>query len=113
MSALAYYSATMVMGSIVAILSSTPSRPGLARKMLSAAPHRGADFAVKTCGHCTLGVSNNKEIIDSTISSDGDLISAFTGRLSNTAELVKRLSNLGFHPVSANPADILVSAFRA
>ena len=101
------------MGSIVAILSSGPSRPDLARKMLSAAPHHGGDFVVKTCGCCILGVSNNNEIIDSMISSDGDLISAFTGRLTNIAELVESLSRLGFRQASTNPADILVSAFQA
>jgi len=81
--------------------------------MLAAAPHHGSDFNVKTCGSCALGVSSGIGIADSAISSEANLIAAFTGRLNNAAELVESLSGLGFRPASVNAADVLLSAFQA
>src|SRR5689334_1640955 len=101
-------------GSIVAILfRSTPPAPDIAQKMLSAAPHRGMDFTVKVQGFCALGISNRADTPDSSISSDGTLIAAFTGRLDNACEVAAEATARGIRPLSQNPADIVAAAFKA
>jgi asparagine synthase (glutamine-hydrolysing) len=81
--------------------------------MLAAAPHLGSDFAVQTCGNCLLGVSNKSDFIDSTISTSGPYMAAFSGTLDNAAELAQALTLAGHPPVSPALADVVVSAFKA
>ncbi len=102
------------MGSIVAVLvRSIPINVALAEKMLAAAPHRGSEFVVRVCGSCLLGVSNRRDFTDSTISSEGAWMAAFSGTLDNAVPLAKVLSETGHKPASTDAADIAVAAFQA
>jgi len=80
--------------------------------MLAAAPHRGTEYRVQICGNCILGVSNKNDFLDSTLSQEGDVVAAFSGKLDNAAHLHKILAQKGQPPASANAADVVVSAFR-
>ncbi|MGH9258175.1 MAG: asparagine synthase-related protein [Vicinamibacterales bacterium] len=103
------------MGSLVAILSrSGPPDTWSARRMLAAAPHRGAAGDLRVCGNAVLGVSNAPNFVDSTISAPGPMTAVFSGKLDNASALTAMLSAAGCPPVSAtNPADVVVSAFQA
>ena len=101
------------MSSLVAVLSkAAPAEISLVEKMLAAAPHRGTNLHVTTFGSCALGVSNESETIDGTISKDGRLLAAFVGNLDNAVELRTRLTELGCALPSCKPADLLVAAFE-
>jgi asparagine synthase (glutamine-hydrolysing) len=102
------------MGSIVAILSRT-SRPDPdgARRMLAVSPHRGSDVLMRVCGNTVLGVSNEPDFIDCVLSAEGEFNAVFSGQLDNAAELAKIFAASGVQAVSTNPADVVVSAFRA
>jgi asparagine synthase (glutamine-hydrolysing) len=105
---------TRIMGSIVAVLSrSAPADPSVARRMLAASPHRGADLVLRTCGSALIGASNSPDLTDSVFSAEGEFDAVFSGKLDNASELVKTLAASGFSTPSTNPADIVVSAFRA
>jgi asparagine synthase (glutamine-hydrolysing) len=80
--------------------------------MLAAAPHRGADLAVSLCGRCVLGVSNKADFTDSSISTKGQIMAAFSGKLDNAADLTSLVKKAGHAPVSVNAADIVVSLFE-
>ncbi len=102
------------MGAIVAVLARTiPCDLAIARRMLAAAPHRGADLAVSVCGNCVLGVSNKADFSDSRISTEGPTMAAFSGKLDNATDLATLLTKAGHAPMSANPADVVVSLFNA
>jgi asparagine synthase (glutamine-hydrolysing) len=81
--------------------------------MLAASPHRGAAFDLRICQNAIFGTSNAAEFADAAISSSAELMAAFCGKLDNAAELARDLTAAGFPPVSAGPADVVVSAFRA
>jgi asparagine synthase (glutamine-hydrolysing) len=102
------------MGSIAAILArSIPVDTNLTRRMLAASPHRGSDFIVRICGSCVLGLSNQQDFIDSTMSRDSEFMAVFSGKLDNAAELQKMLATAGHAPASRDAADITVSMFKA
>jgi len=99
---------------VIAILGS-PALPDLtlARKMLAAAPHRGSCVTLRVLGDCVLGVANRPDCVDSTVSTEGPVIAALSGRLDNAAELDRVLIGAGAPPASPADADIVVAAFRA
>ena len=102
------------MGSIVAVLRrKLPPGNDLAGKMLAAAPHRGSQHSFRECGSSVLGVSNRSDFVDSTISHEGELMAAFSGKLDNAVDLIDLVTKRGFSPVSAGAADVVVSAFKA
>src|SRR5438552_3518995 len=101
------------MGSIAAILArSIPVDAGCARRMLAAASHRGSDFIVRVCGRSVLGVSNQHDFVDSTISGEGEFMAVFSGKLDNALELANTLATAGHEPASMDASDITVSAFK-
>jgi asparagine synthase (glutamine-hydrolysing) len=103
----------MGMSSLVAVLSkAAPADISLVEKMLAAAPHRGTDLCVTTFGSCAIGVGNDSETIDGTISRGDRLLAAFVGNLDNAVELRTRLIELGHALPSRKPADLLVAAFE-
>ena len=102
------------MGSIAAILARTmPLDIAPVRQMLAAAPHRGSDFAVNVHGKCLLGASNTSDFVDSTISSGGEFVAVFSGKLDNATDLAKALKDAGHPPSSTASADVVASAFKA
>jgi len=84
----------------------------VARKMLAAAPHRGPLLTLRKHGNCILGVANRSDSMDATISSNGAVIAAFSGRLDNAKELYQALVGAGHSPISARDADVVVAAFH-
>jgi asparagine synthase (glutamine-hydrolysing) len=101
------------MGALAALLSRVgPPDLAKARRMLEAAPHRGEELELREHGDAILGVSNRPDQVDSSLSRDGDLVSAFSGTLDNATELIRELEGGAHPPRSADPADIVVSAFR-
>jgi asparagine synthetase B (glutamine-hydrolysing) len=100
------------MGSIVAMLSrAAPPTAEVAQRMLAAAPHRGSQSTVRVCGSCVLGVSNQKDFYDSSMSSEGPTAAVLRGSLDNAAELSAELEKNGYPATSSNPADVVVAAF--
>jgi asparagine synthase (glutamine-hydrolysing) len=81
--------------------------------MFGAAPHRGSVVETVDIGHARLGVCNDPDFPEATLSVDGDLAVVFTGQLDNLAELAKDLQRRGQAPRSMTPAGVLLAAFRA
>src|SRR5256712_459253 len=101
---------------MIAILGKAASPPpelALAREMLAAAPHRGSCTTLRLLGNCVLGVANRPDFVDATVSSEGALVAALSGRLDNAAELHQALTAAGSPPGSRADADVVVAAFRA
>lgn len=102
------------MGSIVAVLRrKLPPGVEFAETMLAAAPHRGSEYGFRECGSAVLGVSNKSDFVDSTISREGELMAAFSGKLDNAVDLIDSVTQKGYAPASAGAADVVVSAFKA
>ena len=101
---------------MIAILGKAASPPpelALAREMLAAAPHRGSCTTLRVLGNCVLGVANRPDSADATLSSEGPLVAALSGRLDNAAELHQALTAAGSPPESSADADVVVAAFQA
>ena len=92
---------------------SAPPDPGLARRMLAAAPHRGSCVMLRALGNCVLGVANRPDFVGATVSTEGAVVAALSGRLDNAAELHRLLTATGSPPASPADADVVVAAFQA
>jgi asparagine synthase (glutamine-hydrolysing) len=98
---------------MIAILGKhAPADETLARKMLAAAPHRGARVSLRTLGNCVLGVATRSDSGSASMSCAGENIAALCGRLDNARELERKLVAAGETPSSSADADIVVAAFR-
>src|SRR5215831_1294327 len=84
-----------------------------ARQMLAAAPHRGSCTTLRELGNCVLGIATRPDFVDASISMEGPMIAALSGRLDNAAELQRELTGLGIPPASPAAADVVVAAFKA
>jgi asparagine synthase (glutamine-hydrolysing) len=101
------------MGSLAARLSRAgPAEPDRVRLMLDAAPHRGGAQQVREHGAVALGVSQEDDVADGSISSGNGLVAAFSGRLDNAADLRQQLAAHGRAAAGETPADIVEEAFR-
>ena len=101
------------MGSLAARLSRAgPAEPDRVRQMLDAAPHRGGRQQVREHGAVALGVSQDDEVADGSISTGNGLVAAFSGRLDNAADLRQQLAAHGRAAAGETPADIVEEAFR-
>jgi asparagine synthase (glutamine-hydrolysing) len=99
---------------MIAVLEKgAPPNESRAREMLAAAPHRGSCISLRTRGSCILGVANRPDSADASVSADGAVIAALSGRLDNASDLFQALVSAGTPPASAVGADIVVAAFRA
>jgi len=99
---------------MIAILGkSAPPDPAVARAMLAAAPHRGSCITLRALGNCLLGVANRPDFVGGTVSSDGPVVAALSGRLDNAPELHRTLTSAGSPPASPADADVVVAAFQA
>lgn len=98
---------------MIAILGrQNPPDESLARRMLAAAPHRGGCIGLLRRGSCILGVATRPNFVDASLSSEGELVGALSGRLDNATELRQTLTAMGVPPVSTSDADLVVAAFR-
>ena len=101
------------MGSLAARLSRAgPAEPDRVRQMLDAAPHRGGRQQVREHGAVALGVSQDDEAADGSISTGNGLVAAFSGRLDNAADLRQQLAAHGRAAAGETPADVVEEAFR-
>ncbi len=80
--------------------------------MLDAAPHRGDRQQVQEHGAVALGVSQDDEVADGSISTGNGLVAAFSGRLDNAADLRQQLAAHGRLAAGETPAAIVEEAFR-
>lgn len=80
--------------------------------MLLEAPHRGALTEVREHGSVALGVANQPDSPDGSISAGNGLVAAFSGRLDNAAELEHQLAAHGRPAVGTTPADVVAGAFH-
>jgi hypothetical protein len=80
--------------------------------MLDAAPHRGGHQQVREHGAVALGVSQDDEVADASISTGNGLVAAFSGRLDNAADLRQQLAAHGRAAAGETPADVVEEAFR-
>jgi asparagine synthase (glutamine-hydrolysing) len=102
------------MGAIAVMLArDTRANPAAIELMLAASPHRGTAVQHHVSGHAVLGVSNQPDRVDSTISSAGELTAAYCGTLLNLSELTATVANAGFPPTCGSPAAVFLAAFRA
>ncbi|TME93154.1 MAG: hypothetical protein E6I52_24650 [Chloroflexi bacterium] len=90
-----------------------PLDSALAGRMLATTPHRGTRLSVGQRGQCLLGASRGADLVDSSLSEDGDLCAVVGGTLDNAGELCSLLTDAGHGPASRAAADVLVAAFRA
>src|SRR4029078_705140 len=101
------------MGSLAARLSRAgPAEPDRVRLMLDAAPHRGGIQQVREPGAVALGVSQEDEAADGSISTGNGLVAAFSGRLDNAADLRQQLAAHGRAAGGETPGDIVEEAVR-
>ena len=68
---------------------------GVVERMLRAAPHRGGEVAVATVGRCSIGITNDPDFREATLSERDGLVLAFSGVLDNADELLRRLPDAG------------------
>jgi asparagine synthase (glutamine-hydrolysing) len=85
----------------------------LVLRMLDVAPHRGALQQVREHGAVALGISQDEEFGDGSISTGNGLVAAFSGRLDNSADLRHQLAAHGRATGGESPADLVEAAFRA
>jgi asparagine synthase (glutamine-hydrolysing) len=99
---------------MIALLgTAAPPDFALARQMLAAAPHRGSCTTLRVLGNCVLGIATRPDFVDASISIDGPIIAALSGRLDNAPDLQRSLTDLGVPPASPADADVVVAAFKA
>ena len=92
---------------------SVPPDEALARRALAAVPYPTPDVAFRRIGNALIGIATRPDFVDESISTEGSLVAALSGRLDNAAELYGELSAAGTPPVSSADADVVVAAFRA
>ena len=101
---------------MIAILGKNGSSPpdeALARTMLAAAPHRGSCLTLRVLGNCVLGIATRPDFMDASVSAEGALVAALSGRVDNAPELHRTLTAAGFPPASPRDADVIVAALKA
>src|SRR2546422_8204527 len=81
--------------------------------MLAAAPHRGSCIALRVLGNCVLGSAPRPAFVDASVSAEGALVAALSGRVDNAPELHRTLTAAGFPPASPRDADVIVAAVKA
>jgi len=84
---------------------------GVVERMLRAAPHRGAQLAVATVGRCSIGITNDPDFREASLSEQDGLVLAFSGVLDNAEELRRRLPDAGAGR-APSPADLVLAGFR-
>jgi asparagine synthetase B (glutamine-hydrolysing) len=98
---------------MIAILGRTaPPDESLARRALAAVPYAVPLVQFRRLGASLLGIAEQPDLPDASISADGTLIAALDGRLDNADELHQECVAAGTTPVSTSDADVVVSAFR-
>ena len=100
--------------SAIAVMRSRsgPGDPTVVDAMLAASPHRGIPSGAVTVGSVALGVSDEPDLADAGLTSDGQVGVAFAGTIDNLRELAS-LADLGDRPPTpADAATVLLATFR-
>ena len=98
---------------MIAILGRTaPPDESLARRALAAVPYAVPNVQLRRLGSCLLGIAEQPDLPDASISAEGPLIAVLDGRLDNAVELHQECVAAGSIPASKSDADIIVAAFR-
>lgn len=105
------------MGAIAVVLAADGRAPqDIARRMIAAAPHRGALTHVVTLGRCALAAGHGEGRADAFAAVVGDLAIAFNGVLDNGPELAALLARRGdlaaATPVPPLP-ELLAAGYRS
>src|SRR6185503_7859720 len=96
---------------MIAILGrTTPPDESLARRALAAVPYAVPIVQFRRLGACLLGIAEQPDLPDASISADGTLIAALDGRLDNAVELHQECVAAGATPASTSDADVVVAA---
>ena len=98
---------------MIAILGRTaPPDENLARRALAAVPYAVPNVQFRLHGACLLGIAEQPDLPDASISAEGPLIAALDGHLDNAVELHQECVAAGATPASTSDADVIVAAFR-
>jgi asparagine synthase (glutamine-hydrolysing) len=102
------------MGSISVTLSqSEPPDGAVVGGMIRAAPHRGGRIKMIQHGSAALAIATSEGRQDACLGVDGDVAVALAGRVDNISDVARQAEQAGQAPRSMDPADILISAYRA
>ncbi len=102
------------MGSVGAVLTvGRTADVDVAKRMLKAAPHRGAQWDVLSHGYCALAISNPVEPQDATLASVNGLAAALVGDIDNAPELARRFLPGDPLQTTLSPARLLLALFQA
>jgi asparagine synthase (glutamine-hydrolysing) len=97
------------MGALAAVLTrSDPPDPGVARRMLAAAAHRGHVHDTLVRGRCVLAVATREDAGDAGLAASDRFALAFTGALDNREALAKELGL----EADAHPPEVVLAAFQ-
>src|SRR5207247_6898397 len=88
--------AALTMIAILGKNGSSPPDEALARTMLAAAPHRGSCLTLRVLGNCVLGIATRPDFMDASVSAEGALVAALSGRVDNAPELPRTPPAAGF-----------------
>lgn len=98
---------------MIAILGrNAPPDESLARQALAALPFAAPNIEFRRLGSCLLGIANQADLVDGSISVEGSLIAVLDGRLDNASDLYDECTARGIKPASPSDADIVVACFR-
>jgi asparagine synthase (glutamine-hydrolysing) len=102
------------MGSISVTLSHSgiPDETAV-EEMIRAAPHRGGRIKMIQHGSAALAISRSDDRQDACLGVDGDVALVLAGTVDNITEVARQAEQAGQAPPSTDPADILISAYRA
>lgn len=85
----------------------------LARRALAALPFPAPDISVRRLGNCLLGIATRPDFVDASLSGEGPMVAALSGRIDNAADLHRELTTAGRFPASTADADVMVAALLA
>ena len=100
------------MSAIVAVSSRTGrADPAVIETMLAASPHRGGRTRSLTVGRVALGVSDDPDLSDAGLMSDGGVGVAFAGSIDNVEELASHAGLADRSPTPNTAAEVLLRTF--
>jgi hypothetical protein len=102
------------MGSIsVALSQSGVPDEAVVEEMIRAAPHRGGRTKMIQHGSASLAVAASEDRDDAHLGVDGDVAIVLAGTVDNITDVGREAERAGQAPLSPDPADILMAAYRA
>lgn len=102
------------MGSLAVVYrrESRPHDADVVARMLRAAPHRGSELRLLSCGAVSIGINNDPMLRDAWLAEAGGGAAVFAGTLDNRTELASELRRGGAHLPTDDPAAVVLEGFR-